>query len=275
MSTIVLAWDLDADGRHAADAAFALARIHGARLSLVYVPQKGGRSEADARRGFEDEIRRRQEAGGWDVVGQTEIAIRPGEFPEAITEHAIEQDAELVVFGPNRRGGARTTLIGTTPERVLRGTRSAVLLVPQALRVPPRHILVPVDRHRASWSPLPVIGRWILSRERAEVSILRVSELSKDHPPDPLLSQKVEDELRAALGVPAADETGSGTVVNFPITSDSTAQEGILRTATELGPSLVAMSTSASGVLGRFAFGSVASDVTRRIDRPLLLVPQT
>jgi nucleotide-binding universal stress UspA family protein len=273
MTTIVLAWDLDADGRHAADAAFSLARIHGARLSLAYVPGKGGRSEADARRGFEEEIRRRQEAGGWDVVGQTEIAIRQGAFPDAVTELAIDLSADLVVFGPNRRGGARTTLIGTTPERVLRKTRSDVLLVPQALRVPPRHILVPVARDRTSWSPLPAIRRWFLSKGPAEVTILRVSELWKDHPPGPLLSEKVEEELREALGTLPSGDAGPATAVRFPIVSENTAQDGILRAVGELAPGLVAMGTSATGLLGRFAFGSVASDISRRIDRPLLLVP--
>lgn len=57
--------------------------------------------------------------------------VRVGESAEVILQAARELDAELIVLGTQGLGGVRKWLLGSTAERVLRGTTRPVLAVPR------------------------------------------------------------------------------------------------------------------------------------------------
>ncbi len=269
MRTIILAWDLNEDGRHAADIAFELARVYGARLFLLYVAVEGVMSADRVRQRLESEITRRVRAGGDSgAENRCEAVVRPGDFPEGVTDFAREVKADLVVFGPNRRGGTRTTLLGTSPERVLRGARTSVLIVPGPLEIPPRSILVPVGRVQGS-TDLDLVRDWFISQGVEEVLVLQVSAYASPAYRKPQILPAEDVSLQLGL----SEGADSGPVLRIETWSAPTVKEGILSAVEKADPSLVVMRTSPEGLLGRIAFGSVASEVCRVIDRPLLLTP--
>lgn len=269
MRTIILAWDLNEDGRHAADVAFDLARAYGARLYLLYVAVEGVLSEDRVRRRLDSEITHRIRAGGdGGAANRYEAVVRRGEFPEGVTAFAREVKADLVVFGPNRRGGTKTTLLGTSPERVLRGARASVLIVPAPLDIPPRSILVPVGRVQGS-TDLDLVRDWFISHGVQEVTVLQVSDYASPahRKPHSLPREDISAQLGLSEGVEGV------TVLRIETWSAPTVKEGILSMVEQKDPSLVVMRTSPEGLLGRITFGSVASEVCRAMDRPLLLTP--
>jgi nucleotide-binding universal stress UspA family protein len=61
---------------------------------------------------------------------ETALHVRVGNAPELILEAAAREHADVIVMGTHGLGGFRKLLLGSTTERVLRHTRTAVLAVP-------------------------------------------------------------------------------------------------------------------------------------------------
>jgi nucleotide-binding universal stress UspA family protein len=61
---------------------------------------------------------------------ETAIDVREGEASEVILEAADRARADLIAMGTQGLGGIRKLLLGSTTERVLRGTRTPLLAVP-------------------------------------------------------------------------------------------------------------------------------------------------
>lgn len=61
---------------------------------------------------------------------RTDLVVTIGDAHEVILETAAREHADLIVMGTQGLGGFRKLLIGSTTERVLRRTRTPVLVVP-------------------------------------------------------------------------------------------------------------------------------------------------
>jgi universal stress protein A len=61
---------------------------------------------------------------------ETALHASVGQAPEMILEMALRERADLIVMGTHGLGGFRKLLLGSTTERVLRHTQTAVLAVP-------------------------------------------------------------------------------------------------------------------------------------------------
>lgn len=73
------------------------------------------------------------------------LEIRDGDGASCIADVASEYGADLVVVGAHGERGALADRLGTTAERVLRGSRAPVLVTAGALDAAPSRLLVALD----------------------------------------------------------------------------------------------------------------------------------
>lgn len=125
---IVCGTDLTSASERAAEFALNLARASSARLVLVHTHKPEAASESSASSEQLEQNRARCEAAGIAC----EALVRAGEPWEQLNEVASQQDANLLVVGRGERprDGVRGRLIGSTADRLVRGSRYPVLMVP-------------------------------------------------------------------------------------------------------------------------------------------------
>jgi nucleotide-binding universal stress UspA family protein len=121
---VVLATDFSEASGAATRAAFAYARLLGARLSLLHVTRERGRVAARQR------LARLVRELGPDLP--TETVVSSGLPAEEIVRHAAERKAGLLVVGTHGRTGVSRVLLGSVSERVARTSPCPVLVVPAA-----------------------------------------------------------------------------------------------------------------------------------------------
>lgn len=120
--------------------AISLARVHGARLSFLYVVDKvvlgelmrfGGKSEAQVRRELEESGRRvlsylERQALDWGL--RADLLIREGTPHAEILMLAKSLGVDLIVIGQVGIRGPRRLLIGSVAERVIEYADCPVLV---------------------------------------------------------------------------------------------------------------------------------------------------
>jgi nucleotide-binding universal stress UspA family protein len=157
LQSIVVATDLSASSRHAADRAVRLAKAAGARLALVHVlgatalddlrrlAGDGGASrtviEADAR----DRLHAHAVELGQRHDASVTECLASGHPVAELTRCAEQLDADLLVTGTRGAGFFRGVVIGSTAERIARRSARPVLMVRQLAHEAYRRVLVPVD----------------------------------------------------------------------------------------------------------------------------------
>lgn len=128
---VLVAVDGSEPANRAAALGFDVADRYDARVDLVHVVEGAGVPDADAReRGREVLDAAGKLAAGPDLDVETHLL--EGRPHEAITAHARERGADLVVVGRHGRTGIEERLLGTVTHRVLRRTDVPVLTVPAA-----------------------------------------------------------------------------------------------------------------------------------------------
>ena len=185
--------DFSEPSRHALDQAVAIARWHGASVTVLHVvPPLGALAPAlgaplyppiaDSP-GTLDDVRSELEAfvrteGGAGVPVDVVVVI--GTPATTIADWSESSEADLIVLGTHGRSGVERLLLGSVTERVLRRASCPVLTVPPRLpdAVPSgavlfRHILCGIDFSPASERALAYARS--LAKE-AELTILHVME---------------------------------------------------------------------------------------------------
>ena len=158
LQTLLVATDLSAPSRHAAQRAAMLAQQAGARLELVHVLERGALDEL--RRLFDDDgeaAQRRVREQAREALSQlaSEVGetlgvsagqhLLEGAVLDSIGMQAEVLNAALLIIGARGAGGMRAWLLGATAERLLGLTRRPILLVRQEPRDPYRRVIVAVD----------------------------------------------------------------------------------------------------------------------------------
>jgi nucleotide-binding universal stress UspA family protein len=137
--SIVSAVDFSEHARHALRWAVALAALHESRLTILTAVDPLLAHAAHTRFNLdlvsESEQSLREFAASalpasWAWTPSYEIKAIVGDASDAIREGARRQHADLIVVGTQGLGGMRKLLLGSTTERLLRGTKTAVLAVP-------------------------------------------------------------------------------------------------------------------------------------------------
>jgi nucleotide-binding universal stress UspA family protein len=162
LRSIVVATDLSAAARRAAERAAMLARSTGAWLSVLHVVNGSALDElrrwldrsGPAGQSLVDEVSERtrkladEMRAAYDIPIDNRTVVGP--VVDEIVRVADEERADLVVTGTLGGGALRNQMIGSTAERVVRRSRRPVLMVRQIPSGPYRRVLVPVDL--SDWS---------------------------------------------------------------------------------------------------------------------------
>ena len=260
---ILLAVDRSGRAGHAEPPVAALARRSGGQVLVVSVRDASADTEPD------DEAARRVD-GAVRRLGRAGVAargvVRPArELPaaEQIVDAARELEPDLVALGSRGRGSLEGLVLGSTDREVAGELRCPVLVVrgePCEEGVPEevsalRRVLVAVDDSERSRAAAEAAGD--LAREHeAALLVLHVREEGDDEPP-------ADGLLRATpAGWPARLRE---VRVAGPVAGE------IARAAGEWSADVIVLGSRRPTGLGGLLVGSVAWDVVRLTQRPVLL----
>lgn len=199
-----------------------------------------------------------------------------GDPAEEILKAAAALRSDLIAMTTHARRSLEHLLMGSVAEAIVRESPLPVLLLrPGAGRKPAaiRRILVPIDGTEPSRQVLGVV-RDLASGRPVEIVLLHVvvpviitdpvtgyTPVGVPNPPvDPVALLREDCARLNREGFRCRAEIATGAAV-----------DEILDFARAFDVDLIAMATSGSGGLSHFFLGSVADDVVRRADRPVLL----
>jgi nucleotide-binding universal stress UspA family protein len=229
--------------------------------------------------GANERLRQVKESLGSDGV---RVEVRIGEPADRIADFAHGYDADLIVVGKHGDRPGLWNRLGTTAEGVLRGSSIPVLLATSPHDRRPRHMLVPVDGSAVTSRLLSWAG-FLAARFDAAATILHVISASVA---SSVLAPATEDaeagdawrSARASArsevdrwlaglemaGVPLARAAGESTF-------GEPGQE-ILAAARRLDSDLIVLGAHPHRPIRRALFGSVANEVLRGAERPVLAI---
>lgn len=155
---VLAATDLSAPARHAAERAARVARELGAALALLHVISATplerlrrlvatGRDDVHARieTSIREEIDRLAERLRSLDERDTQVLVATGNLGDEIRRLEAARQVDLLVVGSRGAGFLRHRILGTTAERLVRGTATPVLVVKQPAHESYRRMLVAVD----------------------------------------------------------------------------------------------------------------------------------
>ena len=135
IQTILLATDLTAASREAADRAIELASRLGARLLIVNVLEKrrlsgaGSHERVDQARTERESALVKEVRAARDSGVTAEFLVWEGDPGDSIAAAAEAEHADIVVVGTRGRSGAERMLLGSVSDHVVRHAECPVLVV--------------------------------------------------------------------------------------------------------------------------------------------------
>jgi nucleotide-binding universal stress UspA family protein len=188
---------------------------------------------------------------------------------------AIETfNPSLVVMSTHGRSGMSRMLRGSVAERVLRSSTAPLLLAnPEAIHRAAgscERILVPLDGSEFADAVLPIVTQFAKALG-AEVTLFRVQPFAPAAIPSPILAPSVWDPRKVEETLRSQAEQLKAADVNVRVRAaiGNEATEIVARAAKS---DLVAMTSHGRSGVGRWWFGSVAEQVVRHAECPLLVV---
>jgi len=139
--SIVSAVDFSDQSRYALRWAAALAALHNSRLTILTAVDPllahaaRTRYELDLVSQTEQSLREFVSSAlpsTWSWIPSYEIKVLVGDAADTIRLGARREHADLIVLGTQGLGGVRKLLLGSTTDRLLRSTETAILAVPLA-----------------------------------------------------------------------------------------------------------------------------------------------
>jgi nucleotide-binding universal stress UspA family protein len=201
---------------------------------------------------------------------RTTIRVERGDPAECIVACAEASQARMVVMATHGHSGVERLLRGSVAERVLRSCPVPLLLLnPRSatLEDPFRRVLVPLDGSEVASGVLLVLDD-LTRTHGSQLVLLRVDP---DTPETPEARLQRSRNLRQSLE-PFKDllkETGHprvGTAVAFgPVAHE------ILEVCARENASMIAMSSHGRSGVSRWLLGSVAENVLRHCEVPILI----
>lgn len=267
------------DGSTAAEqalpAAKAIAAARGAQLRLVHVvdEREGARSASDLARArglfaaYASDVAKRN--GITLAEGATDVLL--GSPAERILEAG--QQASMIVIASHGRGGFHATFIGSVADKVVRGARVPVLVVPGRVGDPAvgsGPVLVALDGSEEAERALPA-GRELAAKLGVGVVLVRAWSLPPPagvefgyYPADfaETLAEAAETYLK---------ETARPGEQALVVSGQSAA--GVVDAAREVNAGMVVMASGGKGLARRIALGSTTDRVLHTLQRALLIIP--
>jgi nucleotide-binding universal stress UspA family protein len=208
-------------------------------------------------------------------TARARVKIVRGDPATEIVRHARETGQTLIAMATHGRTGLDRWLRGSVAERVLRTTRTPLLLCnPRGFtghrEGPFRKILVPLDGSSEADQVLPHVIE-LARAYGARVSLLRVEPLIVTEFPSPLLEGSLWDPAATTRSLePQRERLRAAGLEVETIAAYGVVALEILRAASD--SDLLAMSTHGRSGPSRWWFGSVAEQVLREARVPLLVV---
>lgn len=213
--------------------------------------------------------------------------ILHGKAAEQILDYAERNNIDIIAAASHGHSGIRRWFIGSTVDKIIRGTKAPVLLVHSKEKgiisrqaVSFTHVLLPLDGSKAAEASLS-FAESIVSKTKVRVSLLRVVSPLVDQyagPPEGYVvdytgkvMQALEEEAVDYLKQTARLFEEKGILVSTTMIVGSPASE-ILRYIEKQKVDLVVMSTHGRTGFGRWILGSVADKVLHSVEIPLLLI---
>jgi nucleotide-binding universal stress UspA family protein len=263
LSRILCAVDYSVSSRQALDEALELARGR-ATLELVHV------REPDAT-GGDPELEEWRNTAAAIVPAVTTHSLEGDNVIGAIAGIAERLTVDLVVAGAGRREGG---LLGTVAERIVRQAPCSVLIVAGPAR-PPRSVLCAVDFSAPSRAALEAAADLAAERD-ATLTIVHAFSVGELAVPGmaagPPLAVEARDGADKALRGWAAEAEAR---VGRPVTArvvEGPPSDAILVAARDAAADLIVTGTHGRTGIARAVLGSVAENVVRRTDCPVLVV---
>ena len=282
LATLLVATDLSAPSRHAAQRAAFLARASNARLELVHVLEASALDELRRLFGADgDAMQARIRAEADESVAQLAAEINSasgtnaaceileGSALEAITARAESLAADLLVVGARGTGFMRHWLLGATAERLLRKTQRPILVVKQAPHDAYRSVLVAVDF--SPWS-LGAVRLALAVAPRARLALLHASEMPFEGKmrvagvDDAVIRRHREAARHDALGrlQQLASQAGLTSDRWRPLALHGNTATLILEQEEEVGADLIVVGKQGGSAAEELLLGSVTKHVLAR-----------
>ena len=284
------------DGSHLAEsvlpAAEAIARQFGASVTLLHViePRPPARVHGERHLSTVPEA----EAYLAEVVAHAFAGLpvrthihgpADADVAASIARHTNELRIELIVLCTHGRGRTRDLLYGSVAQQVLRQGQVPVLLVRADGAAPAflcERILVPLDGSPASEAALPAaeaVARAFVGRLHLVTIVPTAATVSADRalaarllPGATAASLELEeDAMRTYLTGVAERLRGAGVVADAEVARGDPAS-GVLDAIDRSGADFVVMATHGRSGLSAAWAGSVASRISARCRKPILLV---
>ena len=262
-SDLVASLESEAEGRPVLDLARGLSRRSGIPLELVTVNSPGTAERRDR-----DELQAALDRAG--AEGRP-VVLHGDDVAVAVAEHLDQLVNPLVCMVSRGRRPFGAMVLGSASEELLRRTRHPVLLVgpkARAITTLSRTLVACLDGTDASEHILPVVLAWTSTFGG---DVLAVRHVADDVSADDVSADEARIGAaqleRAVVWLRERDVAAGSEVIE-----GRSASIAICEVARRVGVSAVAMTTHARPPLRRIEFGSVALDVLRDAERPVLLV---
>ena len=268
------------------DAELRLVRVEAAPIGLETLNPAAVVAAEEALRESRLARLRKLEALGTECRGLGEIrvitALEDGAAAPTLCDYAGRFKVDLSVMSSHARGGISRFALGSVADYLIRRADVPVLIVKPGLtfsRGKPgetfNRIVVPLDGSALAEQILPQVAA-LASRLNATVSLLHVltpltysqKEIMQPGLPWWDTDIAIADEY---LTRAASYLTESGLPVSKDVVLSEDIPSAILDYASRSRADLIAIASSGAGGIGRFVFGSVADEVTRKSQTSLLV----
>ena len=209
-------------------------------------------------------------------------ALEDGPVAPTLRDYAKKFNVDLIVMSSHSRGGMKRITLGSVTDYLIRNTNIPVLVVKPPISfigASPEQILsrivVPLDGSALAEQILPEVAA-LASRLKSTVSLLQVltpltySQKEIMQPGLPWWDTDIA-VADAYLARAASYLTEEGLTVSKDVVLSDEVATAILDYSMRTRADLIALATSGSGGMGRFVFGTVADEVTRKSTSSLLV----
>jgi nucleotide-binding universal stress UspA family protein len=268
LKVVLAAIEMDEAAVSTLRTAAALASAAGARLHIVHV--SGGSKER-----IEPTARTVLDRAEVDA-DTTPLHVASGDPASAICLLADSIHADVIVLGPHRGEDDRKNRLGSTALAVVTSASAPCLIVGETMPLPIKNVLVPLDLSDTARGALLVALSWASAlrgqgsngRPAVRLTALHADQSRGEREGRPV--RQLEEDLARARSHAG---TWAGVDVAAPEVIPGEAVAVIVDYAADHRFDLIVLGTRGLGndTVGRI--GSVAGEVARRVDAPVLLVP--
>jgi len=249
-------------------------------ISVKFMAGMEGSLQAAARPKLEAQ-QQQLEAQGLQVTVETPVGLPA----DSLNDIACRYCAELIVVGSHGQSLWREGVLGCFTCAVLHNVQYPVLLLNVRLKTPGqpgsceisrtevlRHVLLPTDFSEISFRALEYVER-LAAKGLEQVTVLNALDVPGGEAYPPGYQDMAEAKARDSLNAWTERLNGAYIPLVNPIFDPGHPLPAIIRILESQDISLIVMGTQGKGFIKEIFLGSVAHNVSRLAQCPVLLIP--